>query len=218
MLNAGALILAGGEGRRIGEFKALVKLNAKPLVLYVVEKAAELFDEVIVVANSERGVEELKSILPGKVRIIEDSAEGRGPLAGIVSGAKEVSREYTATLPCDSPFIRIEVLKLLYEMRLGFDAVIPRWPNGYIEPLHSVYRTASALSAGMQALKDGKYRVTEMISRLSKVRYVDVEFLRKVDAELLTFFNINRVEDLWRAERIVENIHRQAFRSDKTKD
>jgi len=204
MLDTGALILAGGEGRRIGGFKALVKLNAKPLVMYVVEKAAKIFDEVVVVAGSKREVEELRTVLPRKVRVVKDLVEGCGPLAGIVAGAREVSGEYMATLPCDSPFIRIEVLRILYEMRLGFDAVIPRWPNGYIEPLHSIYRTSSALSAGRKALKAGKYRVAEMIRRLSKVRYVDVEDLRKVDAELLTFFNINRVKDLWRAERIVE--------------
>ncbi|PDM26220.1 hypothetical protein CP083_04955 [Candidatus Bathyarchaeota archaeon B24-2] len=212
MLNAGALVLAGGESRRIGGFKALAELNGKPLILYVVEKAVKLFVEVVVVASSERSARELKKILPRNVRVVEDSVDGRGPLVGIVSGAREVSSEYMATLPCDSPFIKIEVLNILYGMRVGFDAVIPRWPNGYIEPLHAIYRRKTALSAGLQALKTGRYRVAEMIRRLGKVRYVDIEDFRKVDAELLTFFNINSIEDLRRAEDIVKARLHTSFR------
>lgn len=202
MLEAGAVILAGGESKRIGKFKALIRLNGRPLVTYVVEKAVKLFDEVVV-AGSRGKTRELKVVLPPNVRVIEDSVEGQGPLVGIVSGAEEVSREYMAVLPCDSPFIKPEVLNLLYKRCVDFDASIPRWPNGYIEPLHSVYRTNAALSAGLQALKAGRYRVEDMISRLDKVRYVDVEYFRRIDADLLTFFNINRVEDLWRAEKII---------------
>ena len=208
VLKASALILAGGASERIGGVKALKELNGKPLITYVIEFAEKLFEEILVVVGAHGQTEEFRSVIPEKVKVVEDSISNGGPLVGIMSGVNQISLEYTAVLPCDSPFMNVEVTKLLYRRCLGFDASIPRWPNGYIEPLHAFYRVQAIKPAGMSALEAGERRVADMIKRLNKVWYVDIDEVRRLDPHLLSFFNINRVEDLQKAERILEGLPR----------
>ncbi len=47
------IILAGGEGRRIGFRKQFVEIHGKPLFMYSLEKALKLFEEVIVVLPAD---------------------------------------------------------------------------------------------------------------------------------------------------------------------
>jgi molybdopterin-guanine dinucleotide biosynthesis protein A len=199
----GALILAGGEGKRFRKNKALIKLNDKPLLLYVVEKALELTREVVVVIGKNDRLDRYTALLPAAVTVVRDVVEGRGPLAGIYTGMQKMFSEFTTVLPCDSPFIKIEIFNYLFNKAKNVDAAIPRWPTGYIEPLHAVYRTSPAFSAAETALKNEELRILAMIKRLDKVVYVDVNEIRKFDYDLLTFFNINNQEDLKVAEMMM---------------
>jgi molybdopterin-guanine dinucleotide biosynthesis protein A len=83
--------------------------------------------------------------------------------------------------------------------------VIPKWPNGYVEPLHSVYRLSSSIPAIESAFDVGERSVLDMIKRLDSVRYVPVDDLRRFDKELLTFFNINYPKDLDTANEIMND-------------
>lgn len=83
--------------------------------------------------------------------------------------------------------------------------MVPLWPNGYIEPLHSVYNVSAALRASEAATEGGNLRISNMIERLERTIYVPVEELRRFDPDLLTFFNINSKEDLKRAEAILKS-------------
>jgi molybdopterin-guanine dinucleotide biosynthesis protein A len=99
-------------------------------------------------------------------------------------------------LPFDTPFISRKVISLLFELCLNRAAVIPRWPNGHIEPLHAVYRTAPALEAAKAAVAEKKLKVRAMIEKLSGVRYVSTLVIQQLDPELRTFFNVNTPADL----------------------
>jgi molybdopterin-guanine dinucleotide biosynthesis protein A len=81
-------------------------------------------------------------------------------------------------------------------------AVVPMWPNGYLESLHSVLERDSALKAAGEAIDSGDLSVRGLFDRLSDVEFMDVELLREYDPELLTFFNVNTWEDLKKARRI----------------
>lgn len=196
----GALILAGGESRRMGENKALVKFDDKPLLLHVVEKVMPTTREIKVVIGKNDKLYDYAAILPSSVKILKDAVSGKGPLAGILTGMQNMRSEYAMVLPCDSPFVKREVLEHLVRRCQGTDAAIPRWPNGNIEPLHAVYRISSSLPAAKTALRKKELLVIDMIKRLDKVIYVSTDELRKFDQNLVTFFNINSQEDLKAAE------------------
>jgi len=199
----GALILAGGKSRRMRENKALIKLGDKPLLLHVTEWVQGLTQETVVVVGKNDDLDDYKSFLPSSVTILRDIVKGMGPLAGIITGMQNMRSDYAVVLPCDSPFIKREVLTYLFKMAQGADAAISRWPNGNIEPLHAVYRVSASIPAAKAALERRELLILDMIKRLERVVYVDTEEIRKIDAELVTFFNINTQEDLIIAEKLI---------------
>lgn len=199
----GAVILAGGAGNRIGGDKPLIDFKGKKLIHYVIEAASSVSDEIIVVVDEDEE-KKFKTIVPEDVEVIVDQISGGGPLIGLYSGLRQIRSEYAVALPCDSPFLNLEVLRFLLCKARGVDAVIPQWPNGYIEPLHSIYKVSAALKCSEEALGEGKSRIHDMIDRLEKTIFVSIESIRKFDPELLTFFNINSLEDLEKAETIIK--------------
>jgi molybdopterin-guanine dinucleotide biosynthesis protein A len=197
----GTLILAGGRGDRIGGKKALLNLRGKTLISYVIESALQFSDEIFVVVEKEEDIKDLDQL--SQVSIVSDILPGKGPLVGIYSGLKHLLSEYSVVLPCDSPFIKVNVIRYLIEKAQGFDAAVPIWPNGYVEPLHSVYRVKATLRAAEEALEEGKLRVHSMVERLNKVVYISTEDLKKFDQRLISFFNINSEADLGVAEDLI---------------
>ena len=87
------------------------------------------------------------------------------------------------------------------------NAVIPRWPNGYIEPLLAVYRTEVAKAASNDALDDGRLDMQAMVDKLQGIRYISTLVLRQLDPELRTFFNVNTISDLRKAETMLKHTY-----------
>jgi len=194
------VILAGGFSKRFGQDKCLIDLVGKPLVLHVVDRVSSVVDEKVVVAGSNALKEKLSNVFKSKIRVIVDKYEGQSPLVGALTGFESVDAEYSLLLPCDTPFVSLEIVALLLDLCVNRGAVIPRWPNGYMEPLQAVYNTKSAIEAAKKALDEGKRDLSSMINYLHGVRYVSTLVLQQLDPKLLTFFNVNSVEDLKRAE------------------
>src|SRR5665647_373513 len=93
-------------------------------------------------------------------------------------------------MPCINP----EVVSYLFDCIDNYDAVIPIWNPDMLEPLHAVYRK-TALLAYLESHDSLSLR--SMIMNLS-AKYVPVDELKNIDPELLTFTNINKIEDLER--------------------
>ncbi|MBS7611710.1 molybdenum cofactor guanylyltransferase [Candidatus Bathyarchaeota archaeon] len=184
------IVLAGGYSRRLGEVKALVCLNGKPMIVYVVEQLKPLVDELIVVVKKRsRSMEEV--LENHGVYICEDSLQIQAPLVGLLTGFENSNSEYAVVSPCDSPLVDATIIRRLFEEASGFDAAIPMWNNGFIEPLHAVYRVKPCIEASRRVVEEGLLSVRAMIARLSRVRYVKVEDLGNPKH----FLNLNTVEE-----------------------
>jgi molybdopterin-guanine dinucleotide biosynthesis protein A len=142
-------------------------------------------------------------VLGSNINIIIDVGDAQSPLVGALTGFKEACGEYALLLPCDTPLVSRDVVSLLFEVCMNRNAVIPRWPNGYIEPLQAIYCTKPAYEAAKNALSEGKLNLQSMVNKLRGVRYVSTLVLQQLDPELRTFFNINTTLDLKRAEIMV---------------
>ena len=198
------IILAGGASERFGCDKGLLELAGKPLVLHVFDRIKNQVDEVIVIVGSAEQKRLYSKIFPSEIKIYIDAEKENCPLIGALTGYANANGTYSLLLPCDTPFISKDVVELLFEASFNVDATIPRWPNGYIEPLQAVYHTGSALSAAKKAVMNGKRRMRSMISLLHGVRYISTIVLREIDSDLLTFFNVNTLIDLKRAKSIIK--------------
>jgi molybdopterin-guanine dinucleotide biosynthesis protein A len=202
-LSKSAIILAGGFSSRLGKDKGLLQLANKPLIMHVLDAIAKVVDEIIVVASSKVQAENYKDALSSNLNILIDASDAHSPLVGALTGFKEASGKYAVLLPCDTPLVSRDIVGLLFELCIDRNAVIPRWPNGYIEPLQAVYCTQPAYEAAKSALSAGKMKLQSMVDRLRGVRYVSTLVLQQLDPKLDTFFNINTPLDLKKAEFLI---------------
>jgi len=203
-LKNSAVILAGGFSKRFGQDKALIELAGKPLILHVLDRASKIVDETVVVVRSANQKGTFERLLGHRASVVFDRHEAQSPLVGALAGFESAQGEYSLLLPCDTPFISSQVARFLLDICVNRNAVIPRWPNGHIEPLQAAYHTKSALTAAKNALEEGKLDLQSMIACLRGVRYVSTMVLRQMDTKLLTFFNVNTFEDLKKAESLLK--------------
>ncbi len=134
------LILAGGQGRRMGGVdKGLQMLRGKPMVAWVLERLAPQVDEVIVNAN-QNGTEYARL----GHRVAPDQIGGfAGPLAGLQAGLKTAAHPLVVTVPCDSPFLPHDLVARLREamQRSGADLAVAK-TGDQPHPVFSLVRTA----------------------------------------------------------------------------
>ncbi len=196
MVMRSIIVLCGGKSRRMGKDKGSLRINGKPMLLHVLDEIKDVAEEIVLVLRDEEQIENYKEFLNDKnnsIKVVVDKMKDQGPLVGILSGLSVIESDYALVLPCDSPFIsKIFVLKM-FELarRDDFDAIVPIWDDGHVEPLHSIYKKSSVFVIE-DLVKVGKMNVKSLIDCLD-VKYVDVE---ELDITTRSFRNINRVIDI----------------------
>jgi len=198
------IVLSGGLSQRFGRDKCLKELVGQVLVVRVLRRVLNIADERLIVAGSEAQRSALLRLPRLNAKVVVDKYQDHSPLIGALTGFEAVSAEYALLLPCDAAFVSADVASLLLDLCVDRSAVIPRWPNGYIEPLQAAYNVKLAKEAARRALDDGKRDMLSMIGHLHYVRYVSTMVLRQYDEGLSTFFNINTLGDWRRAESMLK--------------
>ena len=188
-----AVILVGGKSSRMGEDKSLLNLSRKPLIAYVVEKLELIVDEIVIVVgtNSQKD-----AYYEYGARVVTDRPLGNTPLVGAYTGFLEVRGEYVFLCGGDMPIINPRVVKLLFTKVEGYNAATPTWPNGWVEPLHSVYHAKSAAQTSLHLIESGMRKLSLILYTLSDVNYIPISIIRKIDSKLLTLTDINTAQDL----------------------
>lgn len=195
-MSCSALILAGGMGSRLGyREKALIDINGKPLIELVIEKLEKVADSIIISVRDRAQGELMESCLGRGFRFAYDDHRNVGPMSGILSGLSTCEDEYCFVTACDMPFINEDVVRLLFRRSENYDAAIPRREDGFLEPLHSVYRCAPMIIETRKAINRGEKIILAPVFRLN-VNFVSMDDIRKFDPDLLTFVNINTQEDI----------------------
>jgi len=206
-LDKSAVVLAGGFSKRFGQDKGLIPLSNKPLIRHVLDAIDGIVDERIVVVSSKVQAKKFLQTFEGlNVDVVVDEGKVQSPLFGALAGFKEAHGKYSLLLPCDTPLLCRDVLLLLFDLCIDRTAVIPRWPNNHIEPLQAVYLKKPTLEAAENALGEGNLSMRSMIEKLRGTRYVSTLVLQQLDPKLETFFNVNTVMDLKKAEWMLNHL------------
>ena len=177
----------------MGGDKGLINLNRKPLIAHVAEKLELVVDEVVIVVGSNEQINDYRKY---GTRVVVDKPLGNTPLVGAYTGFVEVHGEYVFLTGGDMPLINQRIVEFLFAKVNGCDAATPTWPNGWVEPLHSVYRTKPAAEAALRLIESGKRKLSLILDRLSDVRHIPISIIRQIDPELYTLTDINTIEDL----------------------
>jgi molybdopterin-guanine dinucleotide biosynthesis protein A len=92
-----------------GVDKGLKLLRGKPMVEWVVERFRPQVDELLINANQN-----IDAYSAYGHRVIPDAIAGyAGPLAGLHRGLSEARHDLVATVPCDSPFLPLDLVARL---------------------------------------------------------------------------------------------------------
>jgi molybdopterin-guanine dinucleotide biosynthesis protein A len=110
MSGVSGIVLAGGQGRRMGGVdKGLQPLRGRPMIEWVLERLAPQVSEVMVNANQN-----LERYGKYGHRVVPDEIAGfAGPLAGLHAGLKAAAHPLVVTVPCDSPFLPADLVSRL---------------------------------------------------------------------------------------------------------
>ena len=185
------MILAGGQGRRMGGVdKGLKSFRGKRLVDHAFERLTPQVAGVIINANQN-----LSAYRELGVRVVSDAIEGyAGPLAGLHAGLSVSKRPYLATVPCDSPFLPADLVARLYSHIDDAGAEIAVAKTGdQAHPVFCLVRRG-VLDHLTDFLKGGGRKIDAWYSTMF---VVEVAFDDQPDA----FSNINTLEELQAHEK-----------------
>jgi len=195
-----AIVLAGGNSRRLGRNKALELFGEGPLLQRVIDAVSQIDDDIIVVAASKG---QLPKLGP-HIRIAIDCCKpGSAALIGLYTGLKEATSFYSLVVGCDMPYLNVKLLRYIVDAAQGFDAAIPRIGR-FIEPLHAVY-SKSCLEPMRSQIDNGNLQISPLVQKVN-VRFVEEGEIDRFDPQHLSFVNINSERDLKRAKTVMESV------------
>ena len=184
------VILAGGEGKRVGGGKPLRRLGGERLIDRAVRQAQGWSDAVAV------AVREASQVQPLEAELINDESGVAGPLGGLVAGlrfAQRAGRPLLLTIPADTPFLPADLPERLLES-IGDRACALGRSGGRLHPVCGLWRL-SALEKAPAYLLSGKRSLKGFAEAIG---YVAVEW---PGGPTDPFVNINTTDDLAQAER-----------------
>jgi molybdopterin-guanine dinucleotide biosynthesis protein A len=186
MIGVSGIVLAGGQGRRMGGVdKGLQLLRGRPMIEWVLERLAPQVSEVIV--NANQNVERYRKY---GHRVVSDEVGGfAGPLAGLHAGLKAAAHPLVVTVPCDSPFLPADLVSRLKNSLKHYQLAVAR--TG--EQPHPVFALMKReVRESLEAfLAQGGRKIDAWYAAL---KVVEVPFDDEADA----FRNINTLEELRR--------------------
>ena len=186
MIAVSGLVLAGGQGSRMGGVdKGLQPFRGKPMVAHVLERLEPQVDEVLV--NANRNGEDYARF---GHRVIADEIAGfAGPLAGFERGLAHARGALLVTVPCDSPFLPTDLvarLRTALEDR-GADLAVAR-TGDQAHPVFCLMRR-EVLPSLREFLGSGQRKIDRWYAALA---VAEVAF----DDEAEAFLNINTRAEL----------------------
>lgn len=182
-----AVLLAGGESRRMGRDKATVQWRGRPLWEWQIERLRELDPEKILVsARSD------VSWRPADAELIVDVASSRGPLSGLAAALSSIETDHLIALAVDMPFMPAEHLRHVCGLAVKGVGVVPMI-DGKAEPLCAIYpKEAREVFRG--ALRTEDFSLQPIVRKL-----VALNMLMEMpvpDSEREFYRSINEPQDL----------------------
>jgi len=193
------VLLAGGRARRMGGGdKCLRTLSGRPLLAHAIDRAAAQVGPLAINANGDPA-----RFSEFGLPVIADGIEGfAGPLAGVLAGldwaaTETPSSEFVASFATDAPFFPADLVACLQAAVAGGADMACAASGGRAHPVFGLWpvRLRDNLR---RALVEEEIRKVDLWT--ARYQLVEVAF---DDAKLDPFFNVNRPEDLVRAEDLL---------------
>jgi molybdenum cofactor guanylyltransferase len=189
--NVTAVILAGGQGRRMGgQDKGLLQFDGRLMVELLIEQLQN--QQLNILINANRNQITYRSY---GYPVIGDDLEGyQGPLAGFASAMATVKNRYILTLPCDSPMLADNFVDRFIETQDREKSPICVAHDGKrLQPVYALIDTR--LLADLKLFLDsGERKIDRWYAQHN---YAQVDFSN----DTVMFQNINTPEDQQRMQQ-----------------
>jgi molybdenum cofactor guanylyltransferase len=133
-----AVILAGGQGRRMGgQDKGLIEFDGRPMVEILI---AELERQSLgIVINANRNLDRYRDF--GFPVISDHLQDYQGPLAGFASAMAAVETDFILTLPCDGPLLAEDyAARFLSSQQQNDAAICVAFDGERLQPVHALIK------------------------------------------------------------------------------
>ncbi len=190
--NISAAILCGGKNRRMdSKNKAFLPVENIPIIERQLNVLESIFKEIIIVTNKPDDYSQYQK----KCRIITDIFKDIGPLGGIHTALSQTQANSVFFIACDMPFLHNEIIveQIAYFKKNNCEALAPKI-NGFIEPLHAVYKKTLVKKLENFINNSQHYAVKNFLETINTI-YWD---LSDKNISIDVFKNINTLEDLCR--------------------
>jgi molybdopterin-guanine dinucleotide biosynthesis protein A len=185
------VVLAGGQGRRMGGVdKGLQCLNGRPMVEHILARLQPQVGHLLI--NANRNPQAYAAF--GYPVIADAVPDFAGPLAGLHAALSAAQTPWVATVPCDSPFLPVDLVFRLFSALTAASAEIAVARTGaQVHPVFCLCRR-DLLPHLNACLARGERKFGRWYADLQAV---EVAF----DDQAQAFENINTREELSRFER-----------------
>jgi molybdopterin-guanine dinucleotide biosynthesis protein A len=181
-MNISAVLLAGGESRRMGQDKATFLFRGRPLWQIQLDLLRNLRPhEIFISARTD------PPWRPNDVEFIADEAPSRGPLSGLTATLARINTGHLLALAIDMPFMTDGYLQSLRDRVEAGCGVLPII-DGRAEPMAAIYPTSADvdLVAALAGSEFSLQTITKKLIASAKLAAVPV-----AKAEEKFFRNLN---------------------------
>ncbi len=205
MLDAAAIVLAGGRSSRMGSPKASLDWHGSTLLRRVTGIVARSVAGPVVVVSAP-GQE--SPALDRAVEIVADGREGRGPVRGLAAGLAAIGDRASVAYvsSTDVPLLHPAfVLRVLGALADWNDIVLPE-VHGYRQPLAAAYRVA-LLTVVQELIAADRMRPAFLFERSRVLRLTEADLLAdgtlaRLDPTLQSVSNLNDPVEYERAHAL----------------
>ena len=190
--NIAVVVLAGGQGTRIGGGKPLIKLGTSTLIEQAYDRAKGWSSEAVVVIRSP------EQLAGHQLPWIADAPAIEGPLAGLAAAlewARSQGAQALLTIPCDMPFLPQDLPERLLA-GIGERGAAIASSGRNLHPVCGLWRVAS-----LQAIP--AYCASGQRSLRGFAEQVSCAEINWTTRPYDPFFNINSPSDLAAAEKVL---------------
>ena len=188
-----AVILAGGQSKRMGTNKALLPREGKRMLAYIYDQLSDF--SACCLSSNDPILDEYLDI-----PVVRDVYGKCGPLGGIHAAMLHSNKEAVFVVPCDFPFFSAEIPRLMLEaFSEEWDAIVCVDAEGMVHPLCGIYQ-CNILGVLESQLQQGDYRVRHLLDKLKWKQFCVKEYLSDQ-----VLFNMNTLEEYHKMQEILSD-------------
>ncbi|HEY2124087.1 MAG TPA: molybdenum cofactor guanylyltransferase [Chthoniobacterales bacterium] len=182
-----AVLLAGGESRRMGQDKATMLWRGRPLWQNQIDTLRKLGPtELLISARSD------PAWRPADAVFVSDDPPFRGPLSGITAALAAMKETHLLTLAIDMPFMSDAYLRSLCDLIKPGRGVLPVMDDR-AEPLAAIY-PAETRSHFVAALGGKNFSLQAITKELIQMKTLHVVGVSREEEKF--FRNVNEPGDI----------------------